>query len=241
MKKRVEFRYSTLMERKEFYEHEFNLDEVKGWFKKNGMKFPQLCAVDAGTETGIIFNKKLRGKMLYFSFKDLMKKIEEYIPEDIYYSRNFYSDPNKALKTLRFHKWEKQELVFDIDSDNVICVCKDGVKVCDFCIDETFTWAKEMKKELGTKFEKVVMVYSGRGFHLHVLDEIAFSLTLNERKRLTKKFSKYPIDPWVSRGYIDLIRMPYSLNGLVSRKVIPLNRNLRFDKIKSYPRFLGKN
>ncbi len=241
MKKELEFRPASLEERREFYENEFNLKEVKEWFKKNEIKLPQLCAVDAGTETGIIVNKKLREKMLYFPFKNLMRKIKEYIPEDVYYSRNFYSNPDKVLRTLRFLKWKKQELVFDIDSDNIVCVCKKGAKVCDFCVNETFIWAKKMKKELEMKFKKVIMVYSGRGFHLHILDGGAFSLTFNERKRLTRKFSKYPIDPWVSRGYIDLIRMPYSLNGLVSRKVIPLNRNSKFEKIKSHPRFLQRN
>ena len=238
MKKRVEFRPASLKERKEFYRNEFSIKKVKGWFIKSGMKLPQLCAVDAGTETGIIVNKKLRGKMLYFPFKDLMRKIKEYVPEDVYYSRNYYLNPKKVLRTLKFDKWEKQELVFDIDSDNIVCVCKKGARVCDFCVNETFIWTKKMKKELETKFEKVRMVYSGRGFHLHIFDERAFSLTFNERKRLTRKFSKYPIDPWVSRGYIDLIRIPYSLNGLVSRKVIPLNRNSKFERTKSYPRFL---
>ncbi len=239
MKKRVEFRPATLNERKEFYQNEFDIEKVKGWFINNGMKLPQLCAIDAGTETGIIIDKKLRGNLLYFPFNELNRKIIKYIPEDVYYSRNYYLNPKKVLRTLKFDKWKKQEFVFDIDSDNIKCKCSNDEELCENCINKAFIWAKRMKKELKKEFRNITMVYSGRGFHLHILDEVVFYLSLKERNILTKRFSKYPIDPWVSRGYIDLIRLPYSLNGLVSRKVITIN-NLKFYKRKSYPKFLLK-
>ena len=47
------FRESTLNERKEFYEKEFKLKPMISWFKKNNLRFPQICAIDAGTETKI--------------------------------------------------------------------------------------------------------------------------------------------------------------------------------------------
>ena len=55
---------------------------------------------------------------------------------------------------------------------------------------------------------------------------------------MNKKFRDYPIDPWVSRGFIRLIRMPYSLNGLVSRVVKPVQIKRGFNREASYPRFL---
>ena len=238
-KRAMEFRPSTLQERRRFYERVFSIEKVKRWFFRNGMKLPQLCAVDAGTETGIIINKKLKGQMLYFPFKNLIRKIKQYIPEDIYYDRSEYEDPDRVLKELKFNKFISQELVFDIDSDNIVCDCHNQEsKVCNFCLNQTFIWAKKMKKELGKEFKKIRIVYSGRGFHVHVLDRRAFLFSINERKSLNKKFAEYPIDPWVSGGHINLIRMPYSLNGLVSRKVIPIKNSLIFNKKETYPKFL---
>lgn len=235
MNKEVEFRAASLNERKEFYEKEFNVNKVKNWFKSNEMRIPQLCAIDAGTESGIIINKKLKNQLLYFQFKDLIKKIKKYIPEDVYYCRNFYNAPERILKTFKVNDWKEQELVFDIDSDNIVCDCGKN-KICDLSIKEALKWTNKMVIELKREFKKVKVVYSGRGFHVHVLDKEAFLLSLKQRGELNNKFSAYPIDPWVSRGYIDLIRMPYSLNALVSRKVIPVDG--KFKKEETYPRFL---
>ncbi len=235
MEKR-EFRASTLEERKEFYEKEFDINKVKRWFSSNNMKLPQLCALDAGTETRIIVNKKFKGKMLYFPFNELKKKIKQYIPEDVYYDRNFYDNPLSVLNGLKFNKWEKQELAFDIDADNIKCKCLKGEKLCDSCVKRAFELTKKMKTRLEKRFRDIKIVYSGRGFHLHVFDKSAFLLSVKEREELNKKFSRFPIDGWVSRGYIRLIRMPYSLNGLVSRKVIPIRD--RFNKENAYPKFL---
>ncbi len=41
---------------------------------------------------------------------------------------------------------------------------------------------------------------------------------------VNKKFSNFPIDDWVSSGNKSLIRLPYSLNSLVSRIVTPINK-----------------
>ncbi len=233
-----EFRSATLAERGEFYEKEFDINKIKKWFYSNGLRLPQLCAIDAGTETGIIIDKKLKGQMLYFLFKELKQKIRQYIPEDVYYDRNVYKNPEKILGSFKFNNYIEQELVFDIDSDNIKCRCLKGESLCDSCIEEAFRWAGKMKKELEKNFSKARIVYSGRGFHVHVLDRKAALLSTSARDKLNKGFANYPIDPWVSRGYIRLIRMPYSLNGLVSRKVMPIGNNLRFNKKKSYPKFL---
>ena len=235
MKKNVEFRSASLAERQRYYEEEFNIDKVKEWFYSNGLKLPQLCAVDAGTETGIIIDKKFKGSLYYFPFRELKMKIKKYIPEDLYYDRNVYDNPGRVLRTLKFSDWKKQELVFDIDTNNL----SDSKKVNDELISKAFLWAKKMKKNFEKEFRKIEIVYSGAGFHAHVLDEKAFNLNIEEREELNRKFSKYPIDPWVSQGNIYLIRMPYSLNGLISRIVFPLGKSIKFDKKKTYPKFLA--
>lgn len=233
------FRPSTLSERQEFYEKEFSIKKSKVWFKKNKIPLPQICALDPGTETGTTKNKKLEGYMLYFPFRELRKQIKEYIPEDLYYDRSTYKDPEKFLKNIKSHPFEKQELVFDVDSDNIPCTHSKEKQVCDICLKKAFSYAKKLKADLNKTYKKIALVYSGRGFHLHVLDKEAYNLTFEERQALNEKFKKYPFDPWVTRGktMIRLMRMPYSLNSLVSRKVTPIEDN-RFLKSETIPRFL---
>jgi DNA primase catalytic subunit len=55
----------------------------------------------------------------------------------------------------------------------------------------------------------------------------------------------FHIDEWVTSGEMRLIRLPYSLNGLVSRLVLPLTRDelKSFDPIhdeRALPGFLGR-
>jgi len=234
----VPFRPSTLSEREEFYEKEFSITKIKAFFRKNKMKIPQICALDAGTETGIIIDKKLKNTMLYFPFNELKEKIKKYTPEDVYYDRNIYSNPKNVLKSLNFNSWLSQELVFDIDSDNIKCNHSKNQPLCKKCLIKSYKGAVKMKKQLKKYFDNILLLYSGRGFHIHILDKKAYNLTKNEREKLNKTFSKFPIDPWVSRGYIRLIRMPYSLNSLVSRKVIPLYNKYQINEKDTIPNFL---
>jgi len=225
-------RHSTLSEREQFYKSEFNIKKVKAWFKASSLPLPQLCALDPGTETGIIKDKKLKNNLLYFPFSELKKQILKYLPEDLYYDRNRYTNPKQILKTFNFKPHISQELVFDIDCDNL-----SSKKPSPANIKKTFQQAIKIKEELESGFAKVIIVYSGRGFHVHVLDSRASKLTIKDRETLNKHFSKYAIDPWVSRGYIRLIRMPYSLNSLVSRIVTPIKNN-KFPVKETIPKFL---
>lgn len=239
MKKNFPFRFSTLNERSKFYLHEFSSEKVNEFFKKNKIKKPQLCAIDAGSESGIIKNDNWKNIMFYFPFKELKEKIKKYNPEDIYYDRNVYENPEKILRTLKFGAYIEQELVFDIDSDNIKCDHPNGAWVCDKCLRKSYLASIDMRNALLKFFRQILIVYSGRGFHLHVLDEKAYLLSNRERERLNRKFSRFPIDPWVSAGNIRLIRMPYSLHGLVSRIVTPIYKiNFKFDDGNYTPKFL---
>ena len=236
MKRGYEFKPSTLEERREFYDKEFSVKSVRKWFRGRGL--PQLCAIDAGTKTKIILNKKLSGAIFYFPFRELKKKIKEYVPEGIYYDRTRYKNPEKVLNTLNFKENIPQELAFDVDCDNLGCWNPKNLESARECLKKAYKNACVMKKELEKDFRKVRIVYSGRGFHVHVLDKKAAVLSIKERENLNKKFKKFGIDPWVSRGYIQLIRMPYSLNGIVSRKVVPIEDKDEFDERKALPKFL---
>ena len=233
------FRISALNERKEFYNKEFSIKKAKAWFKSNKINLPQICALDPGSETGIAVKKRLKGKMLYFPFNEMQKKIKQYYPEDLYYVRNQYRDSKEVLKTMKVNTFVSQELIFDVDADNIKCNHPKDQDACRKCLNKGFEEALKIKIDLRkTGFKKIIFVYSGRGIHVHVLDKKAFLLTKKQRRDLTKKFLKYPIDPWVSEGYIDLIRVPYSLNSLVSRKAIPINNKRELYSKAAIPNFL---
>jgi DNA primase catalytic subunit len=59
------------------------------------------------------------------------------------------------------------------------------------------------------------------------------------------KEKDFGIDEWVTAGEMRLIRLPYSLHGLVSRIVLPLEKSEleQFDPVsdeRCIPKFLGK-
>ena len=127
-----------------------------------------------------------------------------------------------------------QELAFDLDPENIACpihgTLKERLKKgrgLSFCETE-FGICKEntiaLHEELCENYSDVRIVFSGRGFHLHVFDKDTIGLTREERKKIAQKYKKFGIDAWVTAGEMRLIRLPYTLNGASSRIVIPLTK-----------------
>lgn len=232
------FRHSTLKERREFYSREFNQKKALSILKIK----PKYFAVDLGTETKIIKDKRKINRLIYFKSKNLKKKLIKYLPEDVYYDRNLHKGKifcEYCLKTKNYFKCKNflgQELVFDVDADNVKCSCK---KICFKCLKKTIENSFEIKKQLQImKFKNIIIVYSGRGCHVHVFDRRAYKLKLKERKKLANKFRNYGIDKWVTEGKIRLVRLPYTLNAIVSRISIPIENRKEFNFKKTRPKFL---
>jgi len=57
-----------------------------------------------------------------------------------------------------------------------------------------------------------------------VFDEDARHLPRDERAHLAEQYKDHGIDAWVTTGEMRLIRLPYSLNGISSRIVTPLDK-----------------
>lgn len=239
------FRPSSLEERKEFYDKEFSIKRLKKWF---GRKKPQLIAIDAGSETNIVKNKKWKNTLFYCYLNELGEKIKKYVPEDIYYDRNIYKNPLLRFKNLKHQNFLAaknvlaQELVFDVDADNIKCRNHGAEqKVCNICLQKAWSETKNLVNDLKAKFNfrKIKIVYSGKGFHIHVLDKEAYFLSREERINICKQLKKYPIDSWVSEGSIELVRLPFSLNGEVSRIAIPIKLNKNLNLKETIPEFLS--
>ncbi|MBI4158671.1 hypothetical protein HY500_00240 [Candidatus Woesearchaeota archaeon] len=239
------FRTSTLKERELFYKKEFSVSKVENWFKN--MEKPQLFSLDVGTETGITKFSKDKGYIVNFkfNFKDMKKRLVKYLPEDAYYDRSKYADFESCFNKLKFDKFVTQELAFDMDSDDIECEkCKNRgfIYTCENCLEKSKIYAYNFYNKLKEDFSKIKIVYSGRGFHFHILDKKAYTLTIKERETLNKKLKTFPIDPWVSRGHIRLMRIPYTLNALCSRIATPVSikelKNFDFNSKEVLPKFL---
>jgi len=245
-------RYSTLRERKEFYQREFSVEKAEKWFEgwEGHVKF----AVIMGRHTGI-FLKKYREDASttiiideYKDFNDVKAQITEFLPEAAYYDRNVYDENQKIVG---------QELAFDLDPENLTCPIHgtladkmkrhQGLAFCELELKMVKGETLKLYEELEKMFSDMRVVYSGRGFHIHVLDKPTYAWSYRQRKALAKKLKQkgFLIDEWVTTGGMRLIRLPHSLHGMVSRIVIPVDVEQleKFDPVtdsRCTPRFLKR-
>ncbi len=258
-------RFSTLEERKKFYSEEFNTKKVAGWF--HGRKNTAFAMV-VGRHTGIYPQEyagiKKNAVIIddYRDLEDVREYLLQYLPEGVYYDRNLYADLRACERCGKNYRdcWDcdgflGQELAFDLDPENIRCPWHGSIKEkmargmgLSFCMHEFNAVRRQtlaLHKELAEKFEEMRLVYSGRGFHVHVFDESAIKMGRRERRKLAKELGgRYAIDEWVTSGEMRLMRLPYSLNGIASRICLPL----KIDELKRFdprtdrrclPRFLA--
>ena len=257
-------RISSLDERKRFYSHEFNFAKVRDWFKE--WQSPLVFAAVIGRHTGVAPKKyrSERARTIVIDEYERISEIKNYMmdfrPESAYYDRNVYSDWDQAKRfrndLSQLGRSYGQELVFDIDPENFACPIHgtleekmrkhQGLSFCRFEFQLAQQEAAQLLEILSKKFSHVKLVYSGRGFHIHITDKE--TVFWNRKKRLTliRSLTKkgFVMDEWVPGGGMRLIRLPYSLNGLVSRIAVPLAQNQLgvFDPIadeRTIPKFLS--
>jgi DNA primase catalytic subunit len=238
-------RPSKLEERVGYYTKEFDLNIVSGWLKWRDVRNTAF-AVIIGRHSNIFppEYENIKNKAVIIDehegLKDVLDYILQYLPEGVYYDRNIYTDIALCQKCGKSYRdcWDcenfiGQELVFDIDPENVDCpyhgTIKDkmrrgqGLSFCMIEFKKVRKLTAKLYEELKSEYREIRVVFSGRGFHIHILDKKAIKLSREERVEIAKKFSLYAIDEWVTNGEMRLIRLPYSLNGLVSRICLPLN------------------
>ena len=259
-------RPSLLEERKKFYEREFDLNSCESWLKWRDVKNTAF-AVIVGRHTDIYppeYERVKRKALIideHAGLRDVLEYVLQYLPEGVYYDRNVYKDLKKCSKCPKGYKdcWNcenflGQELAFDVDPENIACPYHGSVKEkmekqqgLSFCMLE-FRKARKLAwkiyDDMREEFRDVRMVYSGRGFHVHVIDRKAVEMSREERSELAKAYSDFGIDEWVTNGEMRLIRLPFSLNGLVSRVCIPLSEedkkfDPRYDS-RAIPAFLKR-
>jgi DNA primase catalytic subunit len=236
-------RPATLQERREFYEREFRLDLVRRWFR--GWTRPIVFAVVIGRHTKIFpdrYRSERNHTILideYDTIRDVRRYCLEFLPEAVYYDRCVYRSWDDARRPHRIDELGEsfgQQLAFDIDPENFECPLHgtlddkmnkgQGLSFCRLELQLAQEQALDLTEKLSGSFTEVRLVYSGRGFHVHVLDEDTFFWTRKQRLTLVRSLARrgYVTDEWVAGGSMRLIRLPHSLNGLVSRVTAPLSQ-----------------
>lgn len=245
-------RYATLEERKQFYTAEFHPEKVAKWLEEREDKvkfaviigrhtkiYPEKYAEDASTT--IIIDE-------YKDLNEVRDQIIEFLPESAYYDRNVYDENDRKTG---------QELAFDLDPENVTCPIHgsladkmkrhQGLSFCKLELEMVKEQAISLHEHLEKQFSRMKVVYSGRGFHVHVFDREAYAFGDKKRREIARALKEkgFAIDEWVTAGEMRLIRLPYSLHGLVSRIVVPLEKSEleKFDPIhdkRCIPKFLSK-
>jgi DNA primase catalytic subunit len=248
-------RYSVLKERKEFYQKEFNIEKLKEWFDDRNGRGTIKFAVIIGRHTRI-FPEKYRDDASttiiideYKDFDDVKAQILEFLPESAYYDRNGYDEKQRVAG---------QELAFDLDPENLTCPIHgsladkmkrhQGLAFCELELNMVKDEAIKLNEELEKVFSDMHVVYSGRGFHIHVFDSEPFLWSYKQRQALARRLKKkgFLIDEWVTTGGMRLIRLPYSLHGMVSRIALPIEATqlAEFDPVtdgRCVPRFLTQS
>ena len=225
-------RYASLAERQLFYSQELDLQCVKKWLRPLETLGHVVFAVIMGRHTRI-FRREYADDAAttilienYKNLKDVQAQILEFLPEAVYYDRNLYGEKGKVVG---------QELAFDLDPENLTCPIhgaledkmkrQQGLGFCKIELKMVEEETAKLYERLQKMFSELKIVYSGRGFHIHVFDKEVFSWKNERRRALAKKLTRegFLIDEWVTSGGMRLIRLPHSLHGMVSRIVLPIH------------------
>ena len=225
-------RYASLDERELFYSQEFDLHCVKEWLRPIETLGHVVFAAIMGRHTRIFRREYAEDATTtiliknYEDLKDVRKLILDFLPEAVYYDRNIYEGTGRILG---------QELAFDLDPENLTCPIhgsledkmkrQQGLGFCKIELTMVKEETLKLYERLQSLFSELKIVYSGRGFHIHVFDKETFDWKNQRRRALAKKLTSegFLIDEWVTSGAMRLIRLPYSLHGMVSRIATPIS------------------
>ncbi|MFQ5887812.1 MAG: DNA primase catalytic subunit PriS [Candidatus Hydrothermarchaeales archaeon] len=197
------FEEATPTERKVYYNEEWKPSDVPS-FLKNSIVYREFGFDHDGSGP----------KDRYNQFKD-MTQLEAFLknrsPFAVYSSISYYKEPANRKG------YEKAELVFDIDAKDlpVKNCCSQG-EVCNTCLetakDFVLNIEEILKNELG--LNNIHFIYSGRGYHIRILDDDIMNFTDTERAYILDYISGSTLpkrsaerDPWLlSKGHTRIFK-----------------------------------
>lgn len=231
---------ATRQERTQFYKEEWNVNDVPEFIFKS----------IANREFG--FDHRGQGPNdRYKTFKDpvnLKRFIKTKKPFAAYVSVAYYDEPQKR------RGWQKAEFVFDVDAKDIpirTCSCKED-EVCPECLSQ----AKEivlmikdvLQDDIGLK--NINLVYSGRGYHVRVIDENIMDADTEIRGEVvqyvlggkvpkipngeTRALGDYPTFTLNMGYYLNFKRWSmYTMNHLTKNSDVLIDDKLKKDIIKN--------
>jgi len=154
-------------------------------------------------------------------------------PFAAYISVAFYNNPRRR------EDWLKSEFVFDVDAKDMpirSCNCDD---VCEICLNEALEFVQELvdslKDDLG--LSNIHIVYSGRGYHIRILDEDIMETSSELRGELVKYVTGANVpENSIPLGYRNLFNRRVKRNILHltgQEKIEGINPKLIKDSIKN--------
>jgi DNA primase small subunit len=194
----MEMREATPEERRQFYSEEWNKRELPD-FILHTLSLREFGFDLDGTGPSHRYNQ-------FMTVEQLAEYLRNRAPYSAFTSVALYEQPSMRKG------WMKSELAFDIDAKDLplkTCGCTSG-SVCERCIDEArriaMEFAETMSKDLG--LHNINFVYSGRGFHIRVIDDAIMTLEQTERAQIVEYItgSVIPTDVTMALGYSQVFR-----------------------------------
>lgn len=212
------FESATLEERRRYYREQWKVQDLPEFIKddlnKREFGFDHL-------------GKGPNDRYKVFKNMEQLRKFLRYrSPFAVYCSVAFYKKPWKRSE------WLKSELVFDVDAKDLpvrSCNCS---SVCEICLDEALQIVSSildtLKGDLGLK--NIHVIYSGRGYHIRVLDPQVMQLNSEVRSQVLK-YVCGAFNP-KNRYYLDSVpgKEPYELEHFI----IPLGYPAVFTQRMKY-------
>lgn len=186
----MDLKPATPNERRQYYREEWNVKDIPNF----------ILNTLAQREFG--FDHMGRGpndRYRVFQNSDYLRKFMRYrTPFAAYSSVAFYQKPRRR------DGWIKAELVFDVDAKDIpirTCGCDN---VCEICLNQAKDIVQglmdTLKGDLG--LSDIHVVYSGRGYHIRVLDEVVMGMDSDVRSQIVKYIagSEVPRSEYSSHG-----------------------------------------
>lgn len=194
----MEMREATPEERQQFYNEEWNKKDLPD-FILHTLSLREFGFDHDGTGPSHRYNQ-------FMTVEQLASFLQHRAPYAAYTSVAFYEQP-----TMR-KGWLKSELAFDVDAKDLPmknCGCGKG-KVCEKCLEDArqiaISFAEILRSDLD--LHEIHFVYSGRGYHVRVMDEAVMTFEQVERAQLVEYVtgSVIPLDVSMALGYSRVFR-----------------------------------
>lgn len=169
------FREASIEERKIFYREEWNKNEIPAFIR------------ESISEREFGFDHNGEGPRdrynAFSSVEELEKFLRSKAPYAVYSSVSYYEKPEQRAG------FKKAELVFDIDAKDLpVKNCCEKGKVCENCLrlakEMVLTIKDVIEEDLAIESRNMHYIYSGRGYHIRILDDTVMRMGDSERAYL---------------------------------------------------------